>query len=123
METSLTTRISEATEQRSDEATRSNAVPRTQHELGQFLTPKHVADFMASLFSIETPEIQLLDAGAGTGALTDAFVRRLCLAKEKPKRISVTAYELDGAIIDAPKFLAKAAKEIKTLNKEKRRKR
>jgi putative transposase len=29
----------------------------------------------------------------------------------------------DGTIIDAPKFLAKAAKEIKALNKEKRRKR
>jgi hypothetical protein len=29
----------------------------------------------------------------------------------------------DGTIIDAPKFFAKSAKEIKTANQEKRRKR
>jgi adenine-specific DNA-methyltransferase len=100
MTTSLTTRLSEATEQWSDEAARIGiAVPQTRHELGQFFTPKRVADFMASLFSVEAPEVQLLDAGAGDGALTAAFVGSRCRAEHKPKRITVTAYELDGAVI------------------------
>ena len=40
-----------------------------QHELGQFLTPNPVAEFMASLFEIPRSEVYLLDAGAGAGAL------------------------------------------------------
>jgi hypothetical protein len=36
-----------------------------QHELGQFLTPNPVAEFMASLFEIHRSEVHLLDAGAG----------------------------------------------------------
>ncbi|MGH9971989.1 MAG: Eco57I restriction-modification methylase domain-containing protein [Pyrinomonadaceae bacterium] len=100
MEPTLTTRISGATDQCADEAVRTtSAVTQTRHELGQFLTPKHVADFMASLFSLELPDIQLLDAGAGTGALTDAFVRRCCLGEHQPKRLSVTAYEVDVTVL------------------------
>lgn len=38
-----------------------------QHELGQFLTPNPVAEFMASLFEIPRSEVHLLDAGAGAG--------------------------------------------------------
>ena len=34
-----------------------------QHELGQFLTPNPVAEFMASLFEIHRSEMHLLDAG------------------------------------------------------------
>src|SRR5439155_14878804 len=46
-------------------------------------------------------EIRLLDAGAGDGALTAAFVKRMCGSRLRPKRISATAYELDEAIVDA----------------------
>jgi adenine-specific DNA-methyltransferase len=72
-----------------------------RHELGQFFTPTHVADFMASLFLMRSSKIQLLDAGAGTGALTSALVSRLCAGECKPKRIEVTAYEIDRTVIDA----------------------
>jgi hypothetical protein len=34
-----------------------------QHELGRFLTPDPVADFMASLFEIHQSAVHLLDAG------------------------------------------------------------
>jgi adenine-specific DNA-methyltransferase len=54
---------------------------------------------MASLFSVELEEIRLLDAGAGKGALTAAFVRYQCGREKKPKRIAVTAYELDAAVV------------------------
>jgi len=71
-----------------------------QHELGQFLTPNPIAEFMASLFEIHRNEMRLLDAGAGAGALSAALISRLCRAARKPKRISVTAYEVDAAQIE-----------------------
>jgi adenine-specific DNA-methyltransferase len=70
-----------------------------QHEFGQFLTPRPIADLMASMFDVDSRDVELLDAGAGTGALTAAFVRRLCAKTHKPKHVSVTAFELDGGLI------------------------
>lgn len=69
-------------------------------ELGQFLTPKSVAELIASMFVLGTRHIDLLDAGAGSGALTTAFVHRLCTEDPKPHRISVTAYEVDSHLIE-----------------------
>jgi adenine-specific DNA-methyltransferase len=69
--------------------------------LGQFLTPLHVADFMASLFQTNRDHWDLLDAGAGTGALTAAFVRRICTMRNKPRSLSVTAFELDPVMFEA----------------------
>src|SRR5258707_13127262 len=69
--------------------------------LGQFLTPETIGLIMASLFEAHPAEIRLLDAGAGDGALTAALVKRLCTSKRRPKRISVTAYELDEAIVSS----------------------
>ncbi len=70
-----------------------------RHELGQFLTPNPVADFMASLFESRWQEWNLLDAGAGSGALSAMLVRRLCASRHKPKGILITACELDDALI------------------------
>lgn len=67
--------------------------------LGQFLTPTPVADLLASFFDGHWQEVELLDAGAGAGALTAAFVRRLCRTRRKPTRIAVTAYELDSDLL------------------------
>ena len=65
-------------------------------QLGQFLTPASIADFMASLFSpLNGSEIRLLDPGAGVGSLTAAFVQRACHEPAPPKHLSVTAYEVD----------------------------
>lgn len=51
---------------------------KKKSRLGQFMTPATVAKFMASLFEIPTKgEISLLDAGAGLGALTSAFLERV----------------------------------------------
>ena len=72
-----------------------------QHALGQFLTPEPVADFMASLFESRWQEWNLLDAGAGSGALSAALVKRLCSSRHKPRVISVTACELDVALNDS----------------------
>ncbi len=69
-----------------------------KQELGQFLTPEPVGSFMASLFEAHPAEIRLLDAGAGSGALSAALVKRLCREKRRPKRIALTTYEIDREI-------------------------
>lgn len=58
-----------------------------QQALGQYTTPSSVAKFMASLFQ-PTSDTVLLDAGAGIGMLSAAFMERIGTAH-------VTAYEID----------------------------
>jgi adenine-specific DNA-methyltransferase len=61
--------------------------------LGQFMTPVSIGSFMASLFSVKKESVRLLDAGAGIGSLTEAFINRW----GRPG-ISVTAYEIDETL-------------------------
>jgi adenine-specific DNA-methyltransferase len=101
MRTEIKTSISEAGKRWTVETSgTTDPVLRTRHELGQFLTPKHIADFMAGLFHARCAKLDLLDAGAGDGALTAALVRRLRAVPCKPKIIAVTAYEVDGSLIE-----------------------
>jgi adenine-specific DNA-methyltransferase len=70
-------------------------------QLGQFMTVPSVADFMASLFTLPKSEaIRLLDAGAGLGALTTAFIEWAQGLPGNP-RISATAFEFDNEILPA----------------------
>ena len=65
--------------------------PLQKAKLGQFMTPASVARFMAGLFSERsTEEIRLLDAGAGVGSLTAAFLGRF-----GGRGVAATAYEVD----------------------------
>lgn len=59
------------------------------------MTPPPVARLMASLFEHHTPSLRLLDAGAGVGALTAAFVEAMADWGDRPRHLSVTAYEVD----------------------------
>lgn len=72
-----------------------------QEALGQFLTPAPTGEFMASFFGKLPRIVRLIDAGAGAGALTLAFVRRACLPDSGVKSIHATAYELDPLILPA----------------------
>lgn len=67
--------------------------PKRKFELGQFMTPTSVARFMASLFSERGGPIRLLDAGAGVGSLSDAF-----LSRWGSSHASVSAYEVDETL-------------------------
>jgi adenine-specific DNA-methyltransferase len=78
-----------------------SAARRRQGELGQFLTPAPVADFMASLFRPLPSTVRLLDAGAGAGALTTALLSRLCEKKSVVRTVEATLYEIDPLIQDA----------------------
>lgn len=77
-----------------------NLEAEQRSELGQFFTPPSVARFMASLFGDLPQEIRLLDAGAGVGTLTAAFVDEVCQRKARPHRVSVMAYELDPLLAE-----------------------
>jgi len=80
---------------------RAFATPEStnQKRLGQFLTPPHVADRMASMFQCHASRIRLLDAGAGMGMLTAAFVRQRLTLPNPPAQIEVCAYELDETLL------------------------
>lgn len=69
-------------------------------EMGQFLTPAPIARFMASMFRIRTPSIHLLDAGAGIGSLSAAFVDEVCNTNNVIKNIAITAYEINGNLAE-----------------------
>ena len=79
-------------------ATTGAAARRRQGELGQFLTPPPVAYFMASLFGSLPGSIRLLDAGAGAGALTAAWVARVCRQQDGVRAVQATLYEVDPLI-------------------------
>lgn len=51
--------------------------PHRKSEYGQFMTPDVTASFMASLFTKPNVKCRLLDAGAGVGSLTIAFLNRM----------------------------------------------
>ncbi len=68
--------------------------------LGQYMTPHSVARFMASLFPLSGPNTcRLLDAGAGGGALSCAFLERW---EQRDgftfNAVEVEAYEIDRAM-------------------------
>src|ERR1044071_5353765 len=67
--------------------------------LGQFLTPPPVARLMAAMFESPRASVSLLDAGAGVGSLTAAFVDELGRRESPPREISVTAYEIAPILI------------------------
>lgn len=69
-----------------------------QAEMGQFLTPAPVAQLMASMFRCGASSLRLLDAGAGVGSLTAAWVAEICGRRTRPQSISVTAYEVDPTL-------------------------
>lgn len=77
--------------------------PRTSQkhksELGQFMTPSPVARFMAALFPVSTLQTcKLLDAGAGIGALSCAFLNRWAAGDFKFGHVESTAYEIDAKL-------------------------
>ena len=66
--------------------------------LGQFLTQLTVARLMASLFEARHDSIRLLDAGAGVGSLTAAFVEEVCRRDRRPAEVQATAYEIEPVL-------------------------
>ncbi len=70
-----------------------------KQELGQYFTPGHIADFMASLFPPAAGNIRVLDPGAGIGSLSCALADRIASEKWHVDSIAVEAYEIDQALV------------------------
>jgi adenine-specific DNA-methyltransferase len=68
-------------------------------ELGQFLTPRPVAEMMASLFEAKGERVSILDAGAGVGSLFSACVENFIKRKNPPKEIHITAHEIGHILL------------------------
>lgn len=73
--------------------------PQRRSQWGQFFTPVAIARLMASMPTLATEHISLLDAGAGVGSLTGAFVAEMCARPQPPKSVHVTAYEIDAVLL------------------------
>jgi predicted RNA methylase len=76
-----------------------NTEAKRKSQLGQFLTPARTAQFMAGLFAYkDESHCHLLDAGAGIGSLSSAFLERCVGGELKFKKVDVTAFEFDSLI-------------------------
>lgn len=86
------------------DATRTNLAAQTSDEhktaLGQFMTPLATANFMADMFTSAEPvgECKVLDAGAGIGSLTSAFLARWARGGLLFNSVSATAFEFDPVL-------------------------
>lgn len=79
----------------------SHIAQERKAEFGQFMTPSRVAGFMASLFPPSTQQTcRLLDAGAGVGALSCAFLDYWVAGGFGFESVEVTAYEIDKNLRD-----------------------
>jgi len=67
--------------------------------LGQFFTPAPIAELLASYSQANGQRIRLLDAGAGIGGLTAAWVARLASQQTLPEDVDVTLFELDERLV------------------------
>lgn len=75
----------------------------TKSEFGQFMTPSVIASFMAGMFADATgKDIRLLDAGAGIGSLTVAFIEQA--GKALPRSFRCVAWELDPCVDEGTSF-------------------
>lgn len=84
-------------------------------EFGQFMTPSSVARFMAGMFPPSAVETcRLLDAGAGVGALSCAFLDRWVAGGFGFKTVEVTAYEIDDSLREHLKQHLASYRNVKT---------
>lgn len=67
---------------------------KRRSELGQYMTPSPIAEFMASLFSFHG-KAKLLDAGAGVGSLTSAFFDQ---ALREEISVDAETWEIDNTL-------------------------
>jgi len=73
----------------------------SQNLFSQYMTPPSVANFMASLLSppIAGKDVCYLDAGAGKGALTNAFLKMYSEVVNASPHVVVDLYEVDPQLI------------------------
>ena len=71
---------------------------KKKSQFGQFLTSAKIAAFMVSLFPDGKGRCRLLDAGAGIGSLSAAFLERWHSAGFHFQRVDLDAFEIDDSL-------------------------
>ncbi len=71
---------------------------KKKSQFGQFLTPARTASFMASLFPEASGNCRLLDAGAGIGSLSAAFLDRWKSGDFHFRTVELDAFEIDHSL-------------------------
>ncbi len=79
--------------------------------LGQFLTPPHVSRLMASMPTNVPETVDLLDPGAGVGALVAAFVTDILSRPERPRRIRACCIEIEPTFIPRLRRVLRACED------------
>jgi adenine-specific DNA-methyltransferase len=69
--------------------------PARRSQLGQFMTPTAIADFMASLFTRWPQSVRLLDPGAGVGSLTESFAEHFLISAPANASLETHCYEIE----------------------------
>ncbi len=75
-----------------------NTEAKKKSQFGQFLTSAKTAAFMASLFPVAGGICRLLDAGAGIGSLSAAFLDRWDSGAFCFRRVELDAFEIDDSL-------------------------
>ncbi len=74
--------------------------PEKKSQLGQFFTPESIARFMADMFVHgKNSQCRLLDAGAGIGSLSTAFLEKWASGKSCFEHVQLDAFEVDTSLI------------------------
>ena len=81
-------------------------------ELEQYFSSVSLSKLMASMMNYDYDEIDILDPGAGIGSLFVACVDEIFNQGLKPKKISITAYEIDKSLF---RYLDESLKQCKKL--------
>lgn len=76
----------------------NTTTPSERKDRGQVFTPPTVARFMANLTSTPPTNLNVLDAGAGTGSLSAALCERI-LRLRAPRTVKIVLYETDAMVI------------------------
>lgn len=83
----------------SNSALSKAAARKRKSQFGQFFTPPGIAKFMANLFTERAvSNCRLLDAGAGIGSLSTAFLDRWSSEGFQFDRVEVDAFEVDESL-------------------------
>lgn len=75
-----------------------NTDAKKKSQFGQFLTSERTAAFMAGLFPPGEGICRLLDAGAGIGSLSAAFLERWRSGGLRFQRVELDAFEIDRSL-------------------------
>jgi len=84
--------------------------PNILKEHGQFLTPPHIARFMAKQLGALKSGAVLLDPAIGSGVLVCAIIERLT-EENQPESLFIEAYETDKELCEASRQILTVASE------------